>query len=105
MLAVGLLLLLGGITALGRSLRVGLPAAPAELRTSGVYRYTRNPMYVGGVLMCFAAVLWTANPVVAALAVVAALVHHRIVLAEERYLAAEFGEEWTGYSRRVRRYL
>jgi protein-S-isoprenylcysteine O-methyltransferase Ste14 len=50
-------------------------------------------------------VLWTANAVILALALAAVVIHHRIVLAEERYLAAQFGEAYTQYAGRVRRYL
>jgi protein-S-isoprenylcysteine O-methyltransferase Ste14 len=105
LLAVGLLLALAGLVNLGGSLRVGLPTGKTALKTSGVYRYTRNPIYVGGLLMCLAAVAWTMHPMILALCLVAAIVHHRIVLAEEKFLAAEFGDAWTQYSAKVRRYL
>jgi len=105
LLVTGLVLMVAGGVNLGGSLRVGLPREKTVLRTGGVFRYTRNPMYVGGFVTCLAAVAWTANPVVFVLAIVAAIVHHTIVLAEEKYLAAEFGDAWTEYSRRVRRYL
>jgi protein-S-isoprenylcysteine O-methyltransferase Ste14 len=105
LLVVGLLLMVAAGVNLGGSLRMGLPTEKTALRTSGPYRYSRNPMYVGGFLTCLAALAWTANPVIFVLSAVAAIVHHRIVLAEEKYLAAEFGEAWTEYSRKVRRYL
>jgi len=105
LVVLGLLLMVGGAANLGRSLRVGLPTGKTVLKTCGLYRYTRNPMYVGGLLTCLAAVARTANPVILVLSAVAAIVHHRIVLAEEKYLAAEFGDAWTEYCRKVRRYL
>lgn len=72
---------------------------------NGLFRVSRNPMYVGVYATLLAAVLFTLNPVVAAVAVFVAAVHHRVVLAEERYLASAFGSEYAEYSRRVRRYL
>jgi protein-S-isoprenylcysteine O-methyltransferase Ste14 len=62
-------------------------------------------MYVGGFLTCLATSAWTANPVIFVLSAAAAIVHHRIVLAEEKYLAVEFGDAWTEYASKVRRYL
>jgi protein-S-isoprenylcysteine O-methyltransferase Ste14 len=105
LLAMGLALILSGGFSLGGSVRIGLPAGKTALRTSGAYRYTRNPMYIGGLLTCLAAVAWTANPVIFALVMAAAIVHHKIVLAEEKYLASQFGDLWTQYSTQVRRYL
>jgi protein-S-isoprenylcysteine O-methyltransferase Ste14 len=105
MLAAGVLLFVAGLVNLGGSTRMGLPAERTALKTQGVYRFTRNPMYTGGYLLCLAAVLWTANAVILALALAAVVIHHRIVLAEERYLAAQFGEAYTQYAGRVRRYL
>ncbi len=105
LLAIGLLLMVAGAANLGSSLRMGLPIEKTALRTRGIYRHTRNPMYVGGLLTCLAAVTWTANPVIGMLSAVAAIVHHRIVLMEEKYLAAEFGNAWTEYSNKVHRYL
>jgi len=97
--------MLSGAASLGSALRMGLPKEKTTLRTRGPYRYTRNPMCVSGPLTCLAAIAWTANPPIFVLSAVAAIVHHKIVLAEERYLAAEFGDAWTEYSGKVRRYL
>jgi len=105
LLVTGLLLMVAGAVNLGSSLRMGLPTEETALKTRGPYRYTRNPMYVGGLLTCLAAIAWTANPVVFALTIVAAIVHRKIVLAEEKYLAAQFGDTWTTYTSKVRRYL
>jgi len=104
-LAIGVLVLGAGLVGLGRSLTMGLPTEKTALETAGPYQHTRNPIYVGGLLICMAAVLWTANPIILLLMVVTATVHHRIVLAEEKFLAAEFGEGWREYASRVRRYL
>lgn len=82
------------------------PWKPAlELVTGGIYRYLRNPMYVG-LAFCVAAVAfalasdWTLVLMVPA----AALMHYGVVLREERYLAARFGEAYRAYMGRVPRY-
>jgi protein-S-isoprenylcysteine O-methyltransferase Ste14 len=105
LLAVGLVVAGAGIGAMGDSTRMGLPTEQTVFRTGGVYRFSRNPMYLGAHLMCLAAVLWTANPIVLALFVTEVLLHHQITLAEERYLAATFGKAYREYLRRVRRYV
>jgi protein-S-isoprenylcysteine O-methyltransferase Ste14 len=76
------------------------------LVTEGVYRFTRNPMYVGLVLMQagLALTLGSRSPwcVVAAFA----LAMDRIFIrAEERMLTETFGDAYRAYCRRVRRWL
>jgi protein-S-isoprenylcysteine O-methyltransferase Ste14 len=45
------------------------------------------------------------NPILLLVAVYIVAVHHKIVLAEEEHMQKVFGEEYTQYCRRVRRYL
>lgn len=90
---------------LGDSLRMGIPSEDTFLKTGGMYRYTRNPIYLGGLSTCLAAVVWTLNPYVILLMLLASAIHHRIVLAEEQFLSARFGDAWTDYSAKVPRYL
>jgi protein-S-isoprenylcysteine O-methyltransferase Ste14 len=109
---VGLVLWVAGFSALfvgrftlGRSFRLGSPKEPTDLRLNGLFRFSRNPMYLGVYATLAASVLYTLNPVVLAVGVFVVVVHHRIVLAEERFLASTFGSDFTAYCRRVRRYL
>jgi protein-S-isoprenylcysteine O-methyltransferase Ste14 len=72
----------------------------------GVYRWTRNPMYLGMAVLLLAWGLWLANG--AALAVISLFVAYlnRFQIApEERALQARFGDEFTAYRARVRRWL
>ncbi len=101
----GFLLLLAGRLGLGASFRIGSPREPTQLCVDGLFRLSRNPMYLGVGLTLLASVLYTRNPAVLAIAVVVAAIHHRIVLAEERHLRTAFGEPYEAYCRRVRRYL
>ncbi len=85
--------------------RTGLAREATTLRTGGIYGVSRNPMYLAIVILHLAAVvavpsLWTAIPLV-----VAAVIHDRIVRAEERFLAERFGLAYRTYHGRVRRYL
>lgn len=103
--ALGLGVVALGYRHLGDGNQIGLSRAPVELRVVGLYRVTRNPVYLGFFLITLAAVAYTLNPVVLALGVVAVAVHHAIVRAEEAHLERELGETYRAYRRRVRRYL
>ncbi len=101
----GFMLLFSGLFKLGESLRVGLPRETTSLQTGGLFRVSRNPMYLGVYATVLAPVLSTLNPILLLLGVFVIAVHHQIVLAEETHLREAFGEEYSGYCRRVRRYL
>jgi protein-S-isoprenylcysteine O-methyltransferase Ste14 len=103
--AAGFLVLFAGRFGLGSSFRIGSPKEATRLKVDGLFRLSRNPMYLGVYATLLGSVLYTLNPIVLVVAVFIAVVHHRIVLAEERYLADAFGAEYADYRRRVRRYL
>lgn len=105
LLAVGLPLFVVAMWQLGRSLRVGLPDEPTELETAGLYAHSRNPIYVAVFLVCTASSLYWPHPVNVACTLAAMAIHHRIVLAEERFLEQRFGQQWRSYAARVRRYV
>jgi protein-S-isoprenylcysteine O-methyltransferase Ste14 len=84
------------------------PIAPPQcLVVAGIYRYVRNPMYVGFALGWIG--LWImlghANPIViAAFAAVALGVHLFVVFYEEPTLGRKFGADYEEYCRNVRRW-
>ncbi len=101
----GFLLLFSGRLELGTSFRIGQPKESTSLRMRGLFRVSRNPMYLGVYATLLASVLHTLNPVVFLLGAFIIAVHHRIVLAEEEHLRSAFGEDYAMYCRRVRRYI
>jgi protein-S-isoprenylcysteine O-methyltransferase Ste14 len=103
--AAGYLLLLIGRFGMGNSFRIGSPREPTGLKVNGLFAWSRNPMYIGVYATLLAVVLYTLNPILLVVALFVMTVHHRIVLAEERYLTSSFGSEYADYCRRVRRYL
>ncbi|ACB76966.1 methyltransferase family protein [Opitutus terrae] len=110
MVALGLamaavMLLILGARALGASLRVGLPKEATELKTGGIYRLSRHPLYVALFLAAAAGCLYCPHPVVLISAALTVLLHHRIALAEERFLEQRFGDAWREHRARVPRYL
>jgi len=101
----GFLLLIIGRLGLADSFRIGSPKESTSLKVTGLFQFSRNPMYVGVYATILAVVLYTLNPLVFLAGVFVVAVHHRIVLAEEQHLQKAFGEEYADYCRRVRRYL
>ncbi|CAN5668353.1 isoprenylcysteine carboxylmethyltransferase family protein [soil metagenome] len=79
---------------------------PRRLVVSSVYRLSRNPMYVGVVLVLWGWALGCRSRSLAvyALAVMVAF-HLRVVFGEEPWLARTHGEQWTRYKARVPRWL
>jgi protein-S-isoprenylcysteine O-methyltransferase Ste14 len=101
----GFALLFIGRLGLGDSFRIGSPKEKTGLKTDGLFRLSRNPMYVGVYATLLAAVLYTMNPILLLGAAFVVAVHHRIVLAEEQHLRRLFGREYVDYCGRVGRYL
>ncbi len=79
---------------------------PEKLVVVGLYRYSRNPMYVAValVLLGWAATFGSATLLVYALCVVTAF-HLRVVFGEEPWLARRHGAAWHEYCARVPRWL
>jgi protein-S-isoprenylcysteine O-methyltransferase Ste14 len=79
---------------------------PRDLVTSGLYRYSRNPMYVSVVLILLG---WTVAFDVSGLrsytVIVAVAFFIRVVFFEEPWLALTHGAAWDDYVRRVRRWM
>ncbi len=72
----------------------------------GVYRYTRNPMYLGFLLTLLAWAVFLANPLAVLWVVVFVLFITRFqIIPEERVLATLFGAEYEAYKGRVRRWV
>lgn len=82
------------------------PAAASQLVVSGIYRRTRNPMYLGMLLMLlgWGVVLANAIAFLAATAFIP-LMNRLQIGPEERILAATFGPAFTAYQSAVRRWL
>ena len=82
------------------------PQRTTVLVTTGIFRWSRNPMYLGlaVALLGWAAFLSAAWPLLGPVVFVLYVDHFQI-RPEERVLAEHFGAEYTNYTRRVRRWL
>ena len=76
------------------------------LITNGAFRISRNPMYLGFVLILIgiAFLVGSLTPYVVVLGF-AILMDRMYIVVEERKLAAKFGAEWEEYKQRTRRWL
>ncbi|WP_337847064.1 isoprenylcysteine carboxylmethyltransferase family protein [Sphingomonas sp.] len=110
---VPLFVLAGGgliAAALLRFRAAGTPAPPWQPATAfvaqGVYRWTRNPMYLGMALAYIGlavaanapAALWLLVPLIMT-------IHYGVIVREERYMAHRFGTAYLNYFHRVPRWL
>jgi protein-S-isoprenylcysteine O-methyltransferase Ste14 len=78
----------------------------SSLITSGPYRFSRNPLYLGGnVFIFFGAALLIGSPMALILTLLHLPLMDRFVRREERQLEQEFGEEWRRYKTEVRRWI
>lgn len=87
----------------------GTPAPidpPKELVARGLYRWVRNPMYVGVLSVVLGEALLYGAPVLAGFAAIAFICFHLfVVLYEEPTLESKFGEAYARYRRTVPRWL
>ncbi len=105
----GIGIALAGVVAFRRSRTTVNPLQPeraSALVTGGVYRVTRNPMYVGMALLlvAWAVSLAAVLPFVGVVVFVLFITRFQIV-PEERALVRLFGDEFATYAARVRRWL
>ena len=83
----------------------GLSGAPERLVDTGVYAWTRNPMYLGHIIYMIGVALTFQSLFAAVIAIARTVWFHFRVLKDERGLSARFGEPYVAYTRRVRRWL
>lgn len=107
--AIGIAVAIGGVIAFRRAQTTVNPLKPetsAALVSTGVYSFTRNPMYLGMVLVLFGWAmylfsLWSLlGPVFFAL-----YITRFQIVPEERVLDGLFGAPFAAYKKRVRRWL
>ena len=104
---LGLFLMAGAIRLFRRSGQDPKPWEPTpEIISTGVYRFTRNPMYVGMALLQIGIGVGLANGWILALVpFVLVAVYRTAIRHEEAYLERKFGETYASYKRSVRRWL
>ena len=105
--ALGLAMVAGAI---GLFRRTGQDPKPwkstPEIISSGVYRISRNPMYVGmALLLAGIGIGWANGWILALLPLVLFVVYTSAIRHEESYLERKFGDRYLEYKRSVRRWI
>ena len=105
--AAGIALTGGGFITQKRAGTDPIPFNPStRIVSHGLYRFTRNPMYLGFALCTFGlGILVDSAWMLLAVPSGLILIDRIVITREERYLERKFGEEYLGYKRRVRRWI
>jgi protein-S-isoprenylcysteine O-methyltransferase Ste14 len=82
------------------------PSHASNLVTSGVFAISRNPIYLGDLLLLAAYAVWLANVInIVLLPAFVWLIHRYQIVPEEQALTQRFGSDYENYCLRVRRWL
>ncbi|HVJ11695.1 MAG TPA: isoprenylcysteine carboxylmethyltransferase family protein [Burkholderiales bacterium] len=102
----GLTLLAWSLVSFGQSFRVGIDTErPDKLITTGIFAFSRNPIYVGFALILLGQFLISSTWLLLAYLLAGYWLFHRQVLREEQFLGKYYGDNFENYRQRVRRYL
>jgi protein-S-isoprenylcysteine O-methyltransferase Ste14 len=109
MIAAGTILIVAARLALQESATTWRPTEPGRtttLVTSGVYRFSRNPIYLGMEIVLLSLAVVLASPVAALLSALFVVYVDRFqIQPEEMTLAVAFGQDFRDYTRRTRRWI
>ena len=83
----------------------GMDLMPEHIVDHGPYRFTRNPMYLGHLIFMTGLIVTFESWLAVAILVVNIIWFHRRVLSDEARLTAAFGDEYTAYKARVKRWI
>ncbi len=102
----GLVLFILSMISFGSSFRVGIDIDhPDKLITTGIFAYTRNPIYVAFWIILLGQFLVFPNWILLVYLGAATLLFHRQVLLEEAFLKENHGQDFSAYCDRVKRYI
>lgn len=104
--AVGVTVFVVAMITMRDSWRAGIPAQDkTDLVTTGIYRLSRNPAFLGFDLMYIGLLVAFFNGVHLAFVLFAVVMLHLQILQEEKFLTVTFGEPYTAYKKRTGRYF
>jgi protein-S-isoprenylcysteine O-methyltransferase Ste14 len=107
LIALGILgVLASGVTFHKSGTSVPTNTPSTALVTHGLYRFSRNPIYIALSLIHLGVAVAADNPWIAAtLVIVLIVIRYGVIAREEVYLEAKFGQPYRDYQARVRRWL
>ncbi len=104
--AVGFLLGVSALFAMGDSWRVGIHREQKTgLVCRGIFRFSRNPYFLSYGILFFGYLLIFPSPVFLILWILLEIVFHRMILEEEAYLEKVHGKTYLEYKEKVNRYV
>jgi len=102
---VGLCFLIPSLAVYGISIAHFARPNNTGLNTAGLYRFSRNPMYVAFFFFFLGSSLLTRSWLLITILVIFQVSVHFMILSEERWCMEKFGEPYKEYMKKVRRYL
>lgn len=103
---LGDIIFLASVLCMKDSWRAGIPDKDrTSLVTTGIYRYSRNPAFLGFDFMYVGLLLMYFNLSMLVVSAFAIIMLHLQILQEERYLTENYGESYREYRKHVFRYL
>ncbi len=107
LLLAALVFVISAVTAFAETGETLPPATPSHvLLTEGVYRFSRNPIYLAMVLFGVGFGFATLNVwIIATTLIAGAIFHFAVIPQEEAYLERKFGVDYREFKERTRRWL
>ena len=109
MFILGVCIAVAGIVSFRKAKTTVNPLKPEEathLVVVGIFKYTRNPMYLGMLSVTIGMLIKLSNPWAVVMVLVFYFYINRYqIIPEERAMQKLFGDQFTGYAKRVRRWL
>ena len=103
---IGLIIFLLALISFGKSWRIGIDEKNSnELVTNGIFKYSRNPIFLFMDLYFIGIMLIYPNIVFILLALGTIIGIHSQILREEEFLIKKFGEKYIEYKNKTRRYI
>lgn len=103
---IGDLIFLISVLCMKDSWRAGIPESDkTKLVTNGIYKFSRNPAFLGFDFMYIGVLIMFFNPVNLIFTFFPIVMLHLQILQEEKYMEATFGEEYLNYKKKTFRYL
>lgn len=104
--AMGVLIFIIAMVTMRDSWRAGISKEEkTRMITTGIYRFSRNPAFVGFDLMYIGLALTFGNIVLMCVTFVTVVTFHLQILEEEKFLSTVFREQYDEYQKKVRRYI
>lgn len=106
LIAIGVIFFITAAMTMKNSWRVGIDkSTKSKLITEGIYKYSRNPAFVGFYLMFIGLFLVYTDLITCISMFINIYAMNRLVIEEEKHLEEMFGKEYTDYKKKAPRYL